>query len=195
MSIAGAGDITALLARWKAGDRSVEGDLVSWIYPTLRELARAQMRRQGRAMTLQATELANEAYVRLIQQQGVDWQTRDHFAAISATVLRRVVVDYLRERQTEKRGSGIDGLTLDGARANEIPGAGEYLDWLALDQALNALAVADPAVAKVVELRLFSGLEVDQIAAYCGSSSATVGRQWCFAGNWLAAQLQLEAPP
>jgi RNA polymerase sigma factor (TIGR02999 family) len=195
MPEASSAQITGLLDRWKQGDRSVEQELVRWIYPTLRDLARAQVRRQGGALTLQATELANEAYMRLIKQQGVDWQNRDHFAAISATVLRRVVVDYLRERQAEKRGGGVEVLTLDGARVSDIPGAGEHLDWFALDQALNALAVADPAVAKVVELRLFSGLEIEQIAAHCNSSTATVGRQWRFARNWLAAQLQLESPP
>ncbi|MBK7146151.1 MAG: sigma-70 family RNA polymerase sigma factor [Xanthomonadales bacterium] len=183
--------ITGLLDRWKQGDRSVENDLVRWICPTLRELARAQLRRQGQALTLQATELAHEAYARLIEQQGVDWQNRDHFAAISATVLRRVLIDYLRERSAEKRGSGVEHVTLDGSRAGEIPGAGDQLDWLALDQALTDLAVADPDAARVVELRLFSGLEVEQIAQFCGSSTATVGRQWRFARNWLAQRLQL----
>ncbi|MBI2396497.1 MAG: sigma-70 family RNA polymerase sigma factor [Xanthomonadales bacterium] len=186
--------ITGLLDRWKSGDRSVENELVRWIYPTLRELARSQMRRQGQALTLQATELANEAYARLVQQQGVDWKNRDHFAAISATVLRRVLVDYLRERSAEKRGAGAERITLDGARAGEIPGAGDHFDWLALDQALNDLARADPDAARVVELRLFSGLEVEQIAAVCHSSTATVGRQWRFARNWLAQQLQLDTP-
>lgn len=184
--------ITGLLDRWKQGDRSVEQELVSWIYPTLRDLARAQMRRQGGALTLQATELANEAYMRLIKQQGVDWQNRDHFAAISATVLRRVLVDYLRERNAEKRGGGVAMVTLDGVDSAELPGSGDHLDWLALDQALNDLAEADPAVAKVVELRLFSGLEVEQIAACCNSSTATVGRQWRFARNWLSTRLQLD---
>ena len=184
--------ITGLLNKWKQGDRSVEHELISWIYPTLRDLARAQMRRQGQALTLQATELANEAYMRLVSQQGVDWQNRDHFAAISATVLRRVLIDYLRERQAEKRGSGLDIVALDGIDASELPGSGDHLDWLALDQALNDLAKADPDVARVVELRLFSGLEVEQIAACCGTSTATVGRQWRFARNWLATRLQLD---
>lgn len=192
MPDASSAQITGLLDRWKQGDRSVEQELVRWIYPTLRDLARAQMRRQGGALTLQATELANEAYVRLIKQQGVDWQNRDHFAAISATVLRRVLIDYLRERQAEKRGGGVEVVTIGGDRAADIPGAGDQLDWLALDQALNDLAEADPMVAKVVELRLFSGLEVDQIATCCGTSTATVGRQWRFARNWLAERLHLD---
>jgi RNA polymerase sigma factor (TIGR02999 family) len=184
--------ITGLLDRWKQGDRSVEQELISWIYPTLRDLARAQMRRQGVALTLQATELANEAYMRLVKQQGVDWQNRDHFAAISATVLRRVLIDYIRERNAEKRGGEVAMVTLDGIDSSELAGRGDYLDWLALDQALNDLGDADPAVARVVELRLFSGMEVEQIAEVCGSSTATVGRQWRFARNWLAARLQMD---
>ena len=147
------------------------------------------MRRQGGSLTLQATELANEAYVRLIKQQGVDWQNRDHFAAISATVLRRVLIDYLRERQAEKRGGGIDVVTLGGDRAGDIPGAGDQLDWLALDQALNDLAEADPMVAKVVELRFFGGLENEEIAAVLGVSLATVKRDWTLARAWLRQRL------
>lgn len=113
-------------------------------------------------------------------------------ATISAIVLRRVLIDYLRERQAEKRGGGVEVVTIGGDRASDIPGAGDQIDWLALDHALNDLAQADPMVAEVVEPRLFSGLEVDQIAACCGTSTATVGRQWRFARNWLAERLHLD---
>src|SRR5690348_3227382 len=98
MTSAPAGSVTALLQRWKEGDRSVENELVSAIYPALRDIARSQLRRNGGALTLQPTELVNEAYERLVRQQGVDWKNRSHFLAIAAEVVRRVVIDFHRER-------------------------------------------------------------------------------------------------
>ena len=192
MSSTGNPDITQLLDRWRQGDRSVENALAVRIYPVLRRLANGQVRRQGGLLTLSATELANEAYERLHRQQHVDWRNRDHFFAIAATVLRRVVVDHLRKRSAEKRGGDVEQLTLENLPADSLPGAGGGVDWLAVDQALDALAREDPECARVVELRVFSGLSVERIAEVTQTSTATIGRRWRYARAWLADYLDPE---
>jgi RNA polymerase sigma factor (TIGR02999 family) len=184
-----AAPITQLLERWKQGDRSVENALIAEVYPILRSVAASQIRRVGGHLTLGATELAHEAYIRLQRQQLVDWQNRDQFFAISATIVRRVLVDYLRERHAEKRAGGKLVIALDDAHAEELSQASEIVDWIALDQALTKLQTLDVDVARVVELKLFSILNADQIAVACESSVATVGRQWRFAKSWLAKEL------
>jgi RNA polymerase sigma factor (TIGR02999 family) len=186
--------ITALLADWHLGDRAAEDALVRRIYPVLKDMAGAQVRRNSPALTLSATDLAHEAYERLAPQKGVDWKNRDHFFAIAATVIRRVVIDYLRERGAEKRGGGMPFIDFDSVPTGELPSQGDAVDWLAVDQALTRLSDADAECARVVELRLFSGLGVEQIAKVMGSSTATVGRQWRFARSWLAEQLDMQDP-
>lgn len=187
--------ITALLADWHRGDRAAEDRLVRSIYPVLRDMARAQVRRNSRVLTLSATELAHEAYERLAPQKAVDWKNRDHFFAIAATVIRRVVVDYLRERNAEKRGGGMPFVQIEDVGLGELPMQPDMVDWLAVDQALTELAESDPDCARVVELRLFSGLSVEQIAGVMASSTATVGRQWRFARTWLAERLDIPDAP
>lgn len=186
-------EITALLARWKTGDRSVENDLLSQVYPVLLDLARAQIRRNSGVLTLQTTELANEAYARLHAQQSVDWQNRDHFFAIAATVIRRVVVDHLRQRGAEKRGGGLPFISLDDITESQTPTVDESVDWIAVDQALTDLAEVDAECARVVELKFFSGLTTERIAEVCGSSVATVGRQWRFSRAWLGQRLGIDS--
>lgn len=181
--------ITDLLQRWRTGDRSVEQALMELAYPTLLELARSQARRNAGVLTLQATELANEAYERLSAQKGVAWQNRDHFFAIAATVIRRVVVDYLRMRHRDKRGGGLPFVPLDEITERDAPAIDESVDWIAVDQALTEFADVDPACARVVELKFFSGLTTEQIAGVMDSSVATVGRQWRFARAWLGQRL------
>lgn len=181
--------ITQLLEQWKNGDRSVENALISEVYPLLRAVAASQVRRVGGQLTLSATELAHEAYIRLQRQQLVDWQNRDQFFAIAATVVRRVLVDYLRERHADKRAGGKVMLALDDVHAGELSQPSDIVDWIALDQALTKLQTLDAEVAHVVELKLFSVLSADQIAEICRSSVATVGRQWRFAKSWLAREL------
>ncbi len=187
--------ITALLSDWRRGDRTAEDRLVQSIYPVLRNMARAQVRRNARVLTLSATELAHEAYERLAPQKSVDWKNRDHFFAIAATVIRRVVVDYLRERNAEKRGGGLPFVQLEDVALGELPTQPDMVDWLAVDQALTELSASDPDCARVVELRLFSGLSVEQIANVMSSSTATVGRQWRFARTWLADRLDIPDAP
>ncbi len=181
--------ITQMLTQWKSGDRSVENALIAEVYPILRSVAASQIRRVGGHLTLGATELAHEAYIRLQRQQLVDWQNRDQFFAITATIVRRVLVDYLRERHAEKRAGGKLMIALEDVHADELSQASEIVDWIALDQALTKLQTMDIDVARVVELKLFSILNADQIAVACESSVATVGRQWRFAKSWLAKEL------
>ncbi|HET7845399.1 MAG TPA: ECF-type sigma factor [Xanthomonadales bacterium] len=181
--------ITALLQRWRTGDRAAENALLEAVYPLLRDLARAQIRRNGGSLTLQATELAHEAYGRLEQQKSVDWQNRDHFFAIAATLIRRIVVDYQRMRGSEKRGGRLPFVRLGDVDENQMPHIDDSVDWIGLDQALAALQEEDADCARVVELKFFSGLTTERIAELCGSSVATVGRQWRFARAWLANRL------
>jgi RNA polymerase sigma factor (TIGR02999 family) len=184
-----AAPITLMLERWKQGDRSVENALIAEVYPVLRSVAASQIRRVGGRLTLGATELAHEAYIRLQHQQRVDWQNREQFFAIAATIVRRVLVDYLRERNADKRAGGKLMIALDDAEGDALAQASDVIDWIALDQALTRLQDLDAEVARVVELKLFSILSADQIAATCDSSVATVGRQWRFAKSWLAKEL------
>jgi RNA polymerase sigma factor (TIGR02999 family) len=188
-------DITELLAHWRQGDPGAGDALASAIYPVLLDLARSQIRRHGNQLTLRATELAHEAYERLVPQSGVDWRNRGHFYAIAATVMRRVVIDYLRQRSADKRGGDVLFVPLQDLDNSDQPAGGDPVDWLAVDQALNELAALDRDSARVVEMRLFSGLSVEEIAGVLDSSTATVGRQWRFARTWLADRLGLAPTP
>lgn len=184
-------DITALLGRWRDGDRAVEQALAEQLYPVLYRMAGAQVRRSNGALTLSPTEVVNEVYARLLPQRGVDWQNRAHFHAVCATVLRRVVVDYLRERSALKRGAGQVFVDLGALADHDVPSTPDAVDWLAVDQALTRLQALDAECARVVELRLFAGLATEEIALACDSSVATVGRKWRFARAWLGEQLDM----
>jgi RNA polymerase sigma factor (TIGR02999 family) len=183
-------NLTGLLERWRQGDRSAENALIAEIYPIMCAQAQAQLGRLPRSdLTLCATELAHEAYARLRQQQSVDWRNRNHFLAIVATVIRRVMVDYLRQRSADKRGDGWEHLSIDEVASCQIPDTGDFVDLFALDRALESLGESDPELLRVIELRIFSGLGVDEIAEVCGISTATVGRRWRFARAWLSQHL------
>lgn len=159
------------------------------VYPLLRKLAQAQLSRVGGDPTLQATELVHEAYERLQMQSRVEWKDRSHFMAICATVLRRVLIDELRHRDRAKRGGGLEHVTLSPALVESIAGEAGGVDWLELDAALSALTEVDARAARIAELRLFGGLEVEEVAEVTGTSTATVGRQWRFARAWLTSRL------
>lgn len=189
------GAITDLLTRWKQGDKSVETELVELVYPLLREVAAAQVRRNFGVLTLQATELANEAYSKLVKLHGLDWQNRDHFFAVAATVIRRVVIDYLRQRGSAKRGGGLPLLAIDEVHQEQLAVFDESADWIGLDEAMTELASVDRSCAKVVELKFFSGLTNDKIADVCGISVPTVVRQWRFARAWLGKRMGADASP
>ncbi len=187
--------ITELLGRWKSGDRSVESDLIGAVYPVLRDIARAQVRRHSGVFTLQATELANEAYEKIFLGQGSGWKNRDHFYAIAAMVIRRVVIDYARQRGSEKRGGGLRFIALDELPEDQSPLIDDSVDWLAVDFALAELSRVDAECARVVELKIFSGLTNEQIAEVEGCSRSTVIRQWRFARAWLGQRLGVELSP
>lgn len=184
--------ITQLLGRWRAGDPAAEAELVREVYPVLQRLAARQVQRHGSGSTLRVTEVVNEAYLRLHEQNRVDWQSRGHFFAIAATTMRRVLVDYLRERGSAKRGGGIVFVPEDQVSEWDIDAGADPVDWLAIDQILGELESSLPDVARVVELRLFGGLSVDEITAATGASAATVGRHWRFAKAWLAERLEID---
>lgn len=181
--------VTALLHAWKSGDARAESALVAAIYPVLRDLARGQLGRFPGVRTLQPTELVHEAYERLHRQQAVNWEDRSHFYAMAATAIRSVLVDHLRQKSSQKRGGDVVKLALDSEIAEQSGRDVGPLDWLELDSALTALAAINPDCVRVVEMRVFSGLGVEEIAGVMGSSTATVGRQWRFARAWLAEQL------
>ena len=191
-------DVTHLLSRWRQGDKAARDALLVAVYPAMREMASRQLGPDADRFTLRPTELAHEAYVRL-QAQRLGWENREHFQAIVATVLRRVVVDYLRRRNNLNRGSGIPFIPLDELDEASTPVLDEAstpvldesVDWLRVDEALNGLERENPDLAKVVELKFFSGLKTEEIARVMDSSVATVGRQWRFAKAWLGEQLAL----
>jgi RNA polymerase sigma factor (TIGR02999 family) len=184
--------VTALLERWKSGDRAVEDELIKAVYPYMRALASANLRRYGRGIA-QTTELANEAYLRLQGKQNFDWQSRSHFLAIIAAMTRNVVIDLMREKYAAKRGGSIDVISIDHEDAQHAASAeDEGFDWIALDSALKALANEDPICAKVAEIKLFSAMNIEQIADACELSTATIGRHWRFAKVWLTKRLSVK---
>ena len=183
-----AASLTLLLGQWRNGDRKVEAQLLEQIYPMLRALAANGLRKAGR-LTLGPTDLAHEAYLRLKDQDSYEWKDRSQFMAIVATVVRRVVVDYLRDRNADKRYGGKIAIDLDAQIASELSADAQAFGWIRADQALTQLEALDAECARVVELKLFSDLDAEQIAASCQISVATVGRHWRFAKAWLAKEL------
>jgi len=172
------GDITVLLRAWGNGDQSALERLTLLVYDELHRLARTQMSRENEGHTLQTTALINEAYLRLVDFQGVRWQDRAHFFAVSAQLMRRILIDFARSRGSQKRGGGALQLSLDDAPAVS---AQPDTDVVALDSALKALAAVDERKSKVVELRFFGGLSVEETAEVLRVSVETVMRDWKFA--------------
>ena len=179
-------NITHLLKEWTDGDERALDRLTPLVYSELREQAARYLRRERRGHTLQTTALINEAYVRLIDAKDVHWQNRAHFFAIAANLMRRVLVDHARRRNAEKRGGAQIRLTLsDVVAMTEETG----VDLLAIDEALDRLAAIDPQQARVVELRFFSGLSVEETAAALGISAKTVKRDWSVARAWFRREM------
>ena len=180
--------VTSLLKSWAAGDHRARERLFEVVYPELRKLAEARLRREPRQPSIQATELVSEAYLRLIGQERVDWQSRAQFFALSATMIRRILVDRAKTRLRRKRGAGAIHLSLEDA-APTTSGFRPEVDLLALDEALQALARIRATAVRIVELRYFAGLSVEETAGVMGIGEATVVRRWRFAKAWLAEQL------
>ena len=179
-------EVTSLLRAWRGGDAQAGERLIEALYRELKQMARRRLARVRGDRTLQTTALVHEAYLRLIDQRLVDWQDRGHFLALAATMMRRVLVDGARARRALKRGGGEASVTLTDAAAVGLDSAVEVLD---VDRALERLAAAYPRPARVVELRFFGGLELDEIGAVVGVAERTVKRDWAFARAWLAREL------
>lgn len=183
---------TELLQAWSNGDQSAFEELVPLVYQELRILAERYMRHERPDHTLQATALVNEAYVRLIDVNRIQWQSRTHFLAMAAQTMRRILVEFARQRHRQKRGGGAMRVTLSDAEgiAHE-----SGLDVVALNDALSALATFDPRMSQVVELRFFAGLTVQETADVLNVSPETVMRDWKTAKAWLLRELNPSVSP
>jgi RNA polymerase sigma factor (TIGR02999 family) len=180
-------DITNLLLAWSQGDRTALDRLTPLVYNQLRYLARRYMRSEVPDHTLQPTALAHEAYIRLVNQDRVNWRNRAHFFGVAAQVIRRLLIDYARERQRIKRGGGA--VMVSWSERIAVPEA-KNLDVVALDDALTRLADLDPQQSRIVELRFFAGLSIKETAEALNISPATVKRDWMIARAWLYQQLK-----
>ena len=176
-----AGDVTALLSAWRKGDDGARDRLVAIVYPELRAMADRQLRGERSNHTLQPTALVNEAYLRLSGLDRIDWQDRAHFVRMAARLMREILVDLARRRDAAKRDGG-HRVTLTGL---ELPAEEPSLDVVALDRALARLEQIDPDKARLVELRYFGGLTIEETAEAMGLSPATVKRHWQTARAWL----------
>ena len=192
-----ASEVTALLAAWSRGDASAYDRLVPLVYSELREMAGRYLRRERPDHTLQPTALVHEAYLRLVDQTSARWSNREQFFAIAAQAMRRILVDHARGRDARKRGGDVVRVPLDDA--GETPGGPDAAataagpreaDLVDLDDALRELAGLDPELVKVVELRYFAGLTIEETAAARGVSPATVKREWAAARAWLFRRLR-----
>ena len=180
------GEVTNLLLELKRGNKEAEGLLIPLVYKELRRIAGGYLRRESPGHSLQATALVHEAYIRLIDIREVDWQSRSHFFAMSATLMRRILVDHARASQARKRGNGWDAVSLNEAI---LPSPERAPEILALDEALNKLASFDERQSKIVELRFFAGMSEDEAGNVLGISARTVKRDWRIAKAWLFKEL------
>jgi RNA polymerase sigma factor (TIGR02999 family) len=179
--------VTGLLQKWRDGDESALGQLLPLVHDTLHRLAHRYVNRERRGHTLQTTALVNEAFLRLVGQQDVDWESRAHFFAVSAQVMRHILVDYARQRASGKRGGEYQHVTLDGEADVSAERSAELV---ALDDALRALEQINPRSSKVVELRYFGGMNNKEAAEVLRISETTVERDWRLAKAWLYRELQ-----
>ena len=179
-------EITQLLAKWSDGNQAALDELYPLVYEELHRLARRYMSRERKGHTLQTTALINEAYVRLVDQRNVQWANRSHFFAISAQIMRRILIDHARRHAYAKRGGGARQVSLDETAAVIQDNLSEFLR---LDEALTSLAQLDPRRSQVVELRYFGGLNNEEIADVLKISENTVIRDWNMARAWLYRQL------
>ena len=184
-------DVTRLLLDWSGGDQAAHEQLLPLVYDELRRLAGAYMRRERPGHTLQPTALVHEAYLRLVDQERVDWRNRAQFVGVAALMMRRILANHARDRDANKRGGGAErvSLTLAGDAFHQ-----PEVDALALHEALDRLAALDARKCQVVELKFFGGLTTDEIAQTLGVSAATIDREWSFARAWLYDAMAAPAP-
>jgi RNA polymerase sigma-70 factor (ECF subfamily) len=182
--------VTALLADWSRGDSSALDQLLPLVYAELRRIAARQLRSERVNHTLQPTALVHEVYLRLVDQRQVDWQDRAHFLGVAAQTMRRILVDHARRHGAQKRGEGQQCVSIDDAK--EIA-ASQEVPLLALDHALGRLEAVDPELARIVELRAFGGLTIEEAAHVLKVSPSTVKREWRTAKAWLNRELGADA--
>ena len=180
-------EVTQLLNAWRGGDQAALNKLIPMIHDELHRLAHIYMTRERADHTLQTTALLNEAYLRLVDADQVPFENRTHFFAVSANLMRRILVDFARSRGYQKRGGKVVKVELEDGR---LPAQGRTADVVALDEALNALAAFDEREAKVVELRFFGGLSEEETAEALGVSLRTVQREWTLAKAWLLREMR-----
>ena len=180
-------DITQMLIDWSNGDRAALDRLIPVVYAELRRQAARHLRRERAGHSLQTTSLIHEAYLRLVDQREVRWQNRAHFFAVAARLMRRILVDHARRRRRAKRGGSAARLPLEEALV--IAAEKSDVDLLALDEALERLAAIDPRQSRIVELRFFSGLSIEETAEVLGVSPATVKNDWNVAKAWLRREM------
>ena len=195
MAAGDAADITRLLKAWGQGDQRALGQLMPIVYTQLRAQARRHMRHEHPGLTLQTTALVHEVYLRLTRAEDVDWHDRVHFYALSAQIMRRILVDAARARTAVKRGGGVQHVEHSSAfDLDQLPTAASDApaSICALDDALESLARIDPRRAKVIELRFFGGLSVEETAEALQVSPQTVMRDWRLARAWLARELSVQ---
>jgi RNA polymerase sigma-70 factor (ECF subfamily) len=179
-------EVTRLLRDWRDGNRDALDQLMPLVYDELRRLARRQMRHQAPGHTLQTTAVVNEAYLRLVDQPGIDWQDRAHFFAVAAQAMRYLLVDHARSQHAAKRGGAAQHVELDEVAVLAPERSAELV---ALDEALSRLAALDPRQGQIVELRYFGGLSLEETAKVMGISAITVRREWTKAKAWLYREL------
>jgi RNA polymerase sigma factor (TIGR02999 family) len=179
-------EVTGLLVSWRQGDAAALDRLIPLVYDELRRVARGHLRREAPGHSIQATALVHEVYLRLVDVDRMTLESRTHFFAVAARLMRQILVDHARRKRAGKRGGGLTMLSLDevspAARTSSV-------DVLALDQALDALSSFDAQQCRVVELRFFGGLNIDEAAEALGVSTATVEREWAMAKAWLYQRL------
>lgn len=180
------GPITQLFSAWNQGDTAAREQLLEALYPELKVMASRRLAAVGRPITLDSVDLLHEAYLKLVDQRQAEWQNRQHFFALAARVVRRVLMDHLRHRFRDKRGGQAENLPIDDIT---LAVEGIDIDLMDLDRALVRLEEVDPQAARVVELRYFAGLGHDETAAALGIGRATVGRSWRFARAFLKSHL------
>ena len=185
-------DLTALLSEWGRGNSNALNELLPLVYAELRRIAAGQLRGERGSHTLQPTALVHEVYLRLIDQRHADWRDRAHFFGAAAQVMRRILVDHARRRHASKRGDGLMTVSIDQAKEMIAP---DGISVLALDHALDRLAKLDAGLARVVELRAFGGLTIEETACVLKVSPTTAKREWRTAKAWLTRELGLEIRP
>ncbi len=182
-------DVTRLLQEWRGGRKDALDRLMPLVYDELHVIASRHMSREWRPDTFQTTALVNEAYLKLVRQRDVDWRSRAHFFAIAATLMRRILVDHARHEQRAKRGGDAVAMPIDEASGVAQPITLDAVDTIALDAALARLEAIDPDQARIVELRFFAGLSVEETGEVLAKSAATIKREWALAKGWLYRDL------